>query len=49
MRCQLHYNFKCIEYLCQLGKEHLISLTSKFYTFSSRNFKTLTYYMPFYN
>jgi len=36
---KFQHNFKCIEYLCKLGAEHLISLTSKFY-FSTRNFET---------
>ena len=25
--CQIQHNFKCIEYLCKLYKEYLISLT----------------------
>ena len=33
MRCHIRHNFKCIDYLCRLHKEYLISLTSKFYAF----------------
>jgi len=49
MRCQIQHNFKCIEYLCTLDKEYLISLTSKFCTFFlDEIWKLLTYHTPSY-
>ena len=38
--CQIQHNFKCIEYLCKLCKEYLISPTFSFCTFSRENLET---------
>jgi len=47
--CQIQHNFKCLEHLCKLDNEYLISLTSKFYTFFlDKIWKLLTYHTPSY-